>query len=71
MAINREKSDRIDLVSPKPLTRKIELYQSIKKYKTRNKAVRALVELGLEAECEKSPQLKDTIQKHMEQQPED
>lgn len=67
MAINLENNDRIDLVSPKPLTKRIEVYQDCNKklYKTRNQAVRALIERGLESECEKSPELRKAIEKSL------
>lgn len=72
MPINKKKSDRIDLISPKELTRKVELYKKIKNLKgSRNKAFRNLVELGLEAECEKSPDLKAAIQNEIDKQQED
>lgn len=69
MPINLEKNDRIDLVSPKPLTREIDIYQSLneKIYKTRNQAIRALIERGLESECKKSSELKQALQKATEE----
>lgn len=71
MPINLKKNDRIDLVSPKSLTKKIDIYQDLNKkyYKTRNQAIRALIERGLELEYENSNQLKKAIQKaHKEDQ---
>lgn len=69
MPINFEKNDRIDLVSPKSLTKQIDIYQTLNKkvYKTRNQAIRALIEYGLESECKRSPKMKHDMQKALEE----
>lgn len=71
MAINPDKSDTYPLSTPKDLTKEIEAYMSLKLYKTRNGAIRALIRRGLKAEYEESPQLKHDMQKLINEPKED
>lgn len=71
MAINREKTDRIPLTTPKEVTKEIDAYKIAKGYKTRAKAIRALIGLGLESEYKKDNELKNELDKIMKDFEED
>jgi len=62
MAVNPNKSDRYPISTPKLLTKKAEAYKHFKGYKTRNHALRALIDKGLETECKEFPKLRAIIQ---------
>jgi metal-responsive CopG/Arc/MetJ family transcriptional regulator len=72
MPINREKTDRIPVTFPKDLTKEVDAYTSLKKdIKTRSKAIRLLVQKGLEVEYQASPLLKEEIQQILDSQEKD
>lgn len=65
MVLNRSKTDRVPITTPKALTSEIDSYKRVKGYTSRSKAIQELVKLGLEAEYEKKPELKLAVQSEM------
>ncbi|MGG5333919.1 CopG family ribbon-helix-helix protein [Enterococcus sp. AZ163] len=71
MSINRNKTDRVPITTPKDLTKEIDAYKQVKKYSSRSRAIQELVKLGLESEYERHPGMKNDIQLVLDQSIED